>query len=82
MNLAEIKQLNIIEPCCFESSQEEWYECGLYEGAQIAEEELINKACNVYCKVCGHYHHTVPAHICRQDCGYYTQFEKLLKQEV
>lgn len=41
MNLAEIKQLNTIEPYCFESSQEEeWYKCGLYEGAQIAERSI------------------------------------------
>ena len=83
MNLAEIKQLNILEPSCFESSQEEeWYECGLCDGAQIAEEELINKACDAYCKVCGHYYHTVPTHICRQDCDYYKHFEELLEQEV
>lgn len=40
--------------------------------------EFINKAFDAYCKVCGHYHHTVPTHICRQDCDYYTKFRKAM----
>ena len=47
----------------------------------IAREEMIEKACDAYCKVCGHYAHTVPTHICRHDCRYYSDFKKALKDE-
>ena len=40
---------------------------------------LIDKACDAYCKVCGHFPHTVPKHICRMDCQYYSSFRKLMK---
>lgn len=42
---------------------------------------FIEKACDAYCEVCGHYHHTVPYQICRHDCRYYDDFKKLLKEE-
>ena len=41
---------------------------------------LIDKACDAYCKVCGHFPHTVPKHICRMDCQYYSSFKKLMKE--
>ena len=41
---------------------------------------LIDKACDAYCKVCGHFPHTVPKHICRMDCQYYSGFRKLMKE--
>lgn len=41
---------------------------------------LIDKACDAYCKVCGHFPHTVPKHICRMDCQYYSSFRKLMKE--
>lgn len=40
---------------------------------------FIEKACDAYCKVCGHYPHTVPTHICRQACEYYEDFKHYLK---
>ena len=40
---------------------------------------LIEKACNAYCKVCGHYAHSVPTHICRHDCKYFSDFKKYIK---
>lgn len=42
---------------------------------------FIKKACDAYCKVCGHYSHTVPAYICRNDCDYFSDFEKYMKGE-
>lgn len=42
---------------------------------------FIEKACDAYCEVCGHYHHTVPYEICRHDCDYYDDFKKHLKGE-
>ena len=48
---------------------------------EIAKEEIIEKACDTYCKVCGHYVHTVPTHICRHDCRYYSDFKQAMKDE-
>lgn len=42
---------------------------------------FIEKACDAYCKVCGHYPHTTPNHICRQDCDYYKNFRNYMKGE-
>lgn len=42
---------------------------------------FIKKACDAYCKVCGHYAHSVPTHICRHDCRYFSDFEKYVKGE-
>lgn len=42
---------------------------------------FIEKACDAYCKVCGHYSHTVPTHICRHDCMYFSDFVKFMKGE-
>lgn len=47
----------------------------------IRKNAFINKACDAYCKVCGHYSHTVPTHICRHDCRYFSDFEKYMKGE-
>lgn len=33
---------------------------------------FIERACDAYCKVCGHYAHSVPTHICRHDCRYFS----------
>jgi hypothetical protein len=41
---------------------------------------FIEKACDAYCKVCGHYAHTTPNHICRQACDYYKNFVKYMKR--
>lgn len=40
---------------------------------------FVEKACDAYCKVCGHYAHTTPNHICRQACDYYRDFRKNIK---
>lgn len=49
-------------------------------GAEWADQTMLEKACNAYCEVCGHFAHDVPTHICRHDCRYYDDFRKLLKQ--
>ena len=48
---------------------------------EIVREEMIERACDAYCKVCGHYHHTTPNHICRQACDYYKDFVNYMKGE-
>ena len=52
------------------------------ENPKINERKLIKVAQDAYCKVCGHYHHTVPNHICRQDCDYYKRFNSILENEI
>lgn len=47
----------------------------------ICKDAFIEKACDAYCKVCGHYAHTTPNHICRQACDYYKDFVKYMKGE-
>ena len=42
---------------------------------------FIQKACDAFCKVCRHYPHTVPTHICRQDCDYFKDFKRYMKRE-
>lgn len=49
---------------------------------EIAREEMTEKACDAYCKVCGHYAHTTPTYICRQACDYYMNFEQAMKDET
>ncbi len=38
----------------------------------------LEKVYDAYCKVCGHYHHTTPAYICRHACDYFKDFKALL----
>ena len=45
----------------------------------IRKDFFIEKDCDVYCKVCGHYPHTTPTHICRKACDYYTEFRNYMK---
>lgn len=45
------------------------------------QDTFIEKACDAYCKVCGHYPHTTPNHICRQACDYYKDFANYMKGE-
>ena len=47
----------------------------------VRTDAFIEKACDAYCKVCGHYPHTTPTHICRKACDYYTEFRKYMKGE-
>lgn len=46
---------------------------------EIAREEMMESACNAYCKVCGHYAHTTPTYICRRSCDYYKDFKQEMK---
>ena len=48
---------------------------------EIAREEMRERACDAYCKVCGHYPHTTPTYICRQACDYYEDFKHAMKDE-
>jgi hypothetical protein len=45
----------------------------------IRKDALIEKACDAYCKVCGHFAHSVPTHICRHDCKYFSDFKKYME---
>jgi hypothetical protein len=45
----------------------------------IRKDAFIENACNAYCKVCGHYPHTVPTHICRNNCDYFSDFKKYME---
>lgn len=47
----------------------------------MTREEVIEKACDAYCKVCGHYPHTTPTHICRQACDYYNNFKQAMMED-
>lgn len=58
---------------------EESYE-SYKEIATEQRERDIEKACDAYCKVCGHFAHTVPTHICRHDCEYYTRFKHIMEE--
>lgn len=49
---------------------------------EIARGEIIERACDAYCKVCGHYAHSTPVHICRQACDYYKNFKQAMKDET
>lgn len=42
---------------------------------------FIEKACDAYCTVCGHFAHNVPTHICRHDCRYFSDFKNYIKGE-
>ena len=48
---------------------------------EIAREEMIEKACDAYCKICGHYPHTVPTFICRKNCDYFEDFKQAMNDE-
>lgn len=60
--------------------REEAYMDGMKEGLKKGGKDTIEKACDVYCEVCGHYAHTVPAHICRQACDYYKSFRNKMEE--
>jgi hypothetical protein len=55
------------------------YLLGFLDTLEVKEVNLEEKACDAYCKVCGHYAHTTPNHICRQACDYYKNFVKYMK---
>lgn len=44
MSRHEIKSIRYIEPYCFENDQEErWYNIGVLEGVEMAENEIISE---------------------------------------
>ncbi len=47
----------------------------------VPKDAFIEKACDAYCKVCGHFAHSVPTHICRHDCRYFSDFKNYMKGE-
>ena len=51
------------------------------KAVEIAREEMIERACDAYCKICGHYAHKTPTYICRQACDYYKDFKQAMKDE-
>ncbi len=54
---------------------------GLVESYEYTRTDVfIEKACDAYCKVCGHYAHKTPTHICRQDCDYYKAFKQAIEE--
>jgi hypothetical protein len=57
------------------------YLLGFLDTLEVNEVDLEEKACDAYCKVCGHYAHTTPNHICRQACDYYKNFIKYMKRK-
>lgn len=62
----------------------EWYrtkQVGFNSIEYTRTDAFIEKACDAYCKVCGHYAHSVPTHICRHDCRYFSDFRKYMKGE-
>lgn len=62
----------------------EWYrakQVGFDSIEYTRTDAFIEKACNAYCKVCGHYPHTVPTHICRKNCDYFSDFKNYMKGE-
>lgn len=49
MTIKDIKQGNFNEPYVFNTDkEEEWYDVGLLHGVEIAEKELIEKACKIF----------------------------------
>jgi hypothetical protein len=56
------------------------FACISLVSAEQAKKQMIDKACDAYCKICGHFAHTTPTHICRHDCIYYSDFVKQLKE--
>lgn len=53
-----------------------------YHIEYIRKDAFMKKVFDAYCKVCGHYHHTVPTHICRQDCDYFKDFRKYMEDKL
>lgn len=73
------KEHHILGGCC--SSVESMKYAVAREVAEKLTDAFIERACDAYCKVCGHYPHTTPNHICRQACDYYKDFVNYMKGE-
>lgn len=73
------REHHILGGCC--SSVESMKYAVAREVAEKLTDAFIERACDAYCKVCGHYPHTTPNHICRQACDYYKDFVNYIKGE-
>ena len=73
------REHHILGGCC--SSVESMKYAVAREVAEKLTDAFIERACDAYCKVCGHYPHTTPNHICRQACDYYKDFVNYMKGE-
>ena len=51
-----------------------------FAGSEAMREKLIDKACDAYCKFCGHDSIKSENRKCRQDCGYYKAFKKAMEK--
>lgn len=60
-------------------SESDWEHKGSNDIEYTRTDVLIEKACDAYCKVCGHFAHSVPTHICRHDCKYFSDFKKYME---
>lgn len=75
--------VNDCENCKFEDLEDNvtWCKDKIFDEdvEYTRTDAFIEKACDAYCKVCGHYAHSVPTHICRHDCRYFSDFKTYLK---
>ncbi len=60
-----------------EYSDWEYVKKAYINGAEWA----IDKACDAFCKFCGHYAIKTQGYTCRQDCGYYREFKEAIMEE-
>lgn len=51
-----------------------------FAGSEAMREKLIDKACDAYCKFCGHDSIKSENRKCRQDCGCYKAFKKAMEE--
>lgn len=72
-------EFGIIGGCCSSEKSHEYHIARMV--AEKLADAFIEKACNAYCKVCGHFAHSVPTHICRHDCRYFSDFKNYMKGE-
>lgn len=82
MNCSNILRSRLHEKGLIEESYNPWLSPDQARRAvEIEKEEMTKRVCDAYCKVCGHYHHTTPNHICRQACDYYKDFIQAMKDD-
>lgn len=49
--------------------------------AYIRTDVFTERACDVYCKACGHFPHIIPYKLCRYDCPVLQKFREHIKGE-
>ena len=52
-----------------------------FAGSKDMQGKLIDKACDAYCMFCGHDVIKSENYKCRQDCGYYKAFRKVMEED-